>query len=134
MSAVDNIAKQQLRRDLPRFKPGDTIRIHVKIKEGDKERLQPFEGVVIGRRGRSIQETFTVRRVSFGIGVERIFPFHSPAIERIEIVRSGKVRRAKLYYLRLAKGKRTRRIKEAKKSAEAESKGVEGKAEAPSEG
>lgn len=134
MPAVDNIAKQQLRRDLPRFKPGDTIRIHVKIKEGDKERLQPFEGVVIGRRGRSIQETFTVRRVSFGIGVERIFPFHSPAIERIEIVRSGKVRRAKLYYLRAAKGKRARRIKEAERSAEAESKGVEGKAETPSEG
>jgi len=113
MSAVDELAKQQLRDDLPPFKPGDTVRVHVKIKEGDKERLQPFEGVVIARRGHAVQETFTVRKVSFGIGVERIFPLHSPAIERIEILRGGKVRRAKLYYLRAAKGKRARRIKEA---------------------
>jgi len=129
MSAVDNIAKQQLRRDLAHFKPGDTLRVHVKIKEGDKERLQPFEGVVIARRGRAIQETFTVRKVSFGIGVERIFPLHSPVIDRIEIVRSGKVRRAKLYYLRAAKGKRARRIKEAERPAEVESRGIEGKVE-----
>lgn len=112
MSAVDKVAASQLRAKLPPFKPGDTVRVFVRIKEGDKERTQPFEGIVIGRRGRSVQETFTVRKVSFGIGVERIFPVHSPTIERIEILRPGKVRRAKLYYLRGATGKRAHRIKE----------------------
>ncbi|MFQ5927454.1 MAG: 50S ribosomal protein L19 [Terriglobia bacterium] len=113
MSAIDKVVAAQLRRDLPPFKPGDSVRIHVKIREGDKERIQPFEGIVIGRRGRSVTQTFTVRKVSFGIGVERICPFHSPVIARIEILRSGKVRRAKLYYLRGATGKRAHRITEA---------------------
>jgi large subunit ribosomal protein L19 len=92
------------------------VRVHVRITEGDKSRVQPFEGVVIGRRGRSVQETFTVRKVSFGIGVERIFPLHSPSIESIELLRSGKVRRAKLYYLREKKGKKASRIKEAERT------------------
>ncbi|HXE74429.1 MAG TPA: 50S ribosomal protein L19 [Candidatus Xenobia bacterium] len=115
MAALDKVTGAQL-RDWPAFRPGDTIRVHVRIREGDKTRVQPFEGVVIGRRGRGIQETFTVRKVSFGIGVERIFPAHSPAIERIDLVRSGKVRRAKLYYLREKKGKKASRIKEAERA------------------
>ena len=119
MSAVDKVTHAQL-RDRPAFRPGDTIRVHVRIREGDKTRVQPFEGVVIGRRGRGIQETFTVRKVSFGIGVERIFPAHSPAIERIDVLRSGKVRRAKLYYLREKKGKKASRIKEAERPVAAE--------------
>ena len=113
MSAVEKIARAHLRSNLPAFRPGDTVRVHVKIKEGDKTRVQPFEGVVIGRRGRDVQETFTVRKVSFGIGVERIFPLHSPLIESVETLRAGRVRRAKLYYLRGKKGKKATRIKEA---------------------
>lgn len=113
MRAMEKVTRAQLRSPLPRFEPGDTVRVHVKIKEGDKTRVQPFEGVVIGRRGRDIQETFTVRKVSFGIGVERIFPLHSPLIQNIEVVRQGHVRRAKLYYLRGKTGKKARRIKEA---------------------
>ena len=113
MSVVEKIARAQLRSDLPAFKPGDTVRVSVKIREGDKTRVQPFEGVVIGRRGKNIHETFTVRKLSFGIGVERIFPVHSPVIQKIEILRSGRVRRAKLYYLRGKKGKKATRIKEA---------------------
>ncbi len=113
MSVVEKVRAAQLRRDLPGFRPGDSVRVHVKIKEGDKTRVQPFEGVVIGRRGRAIQETFTVRKVSFGIGVERIFPLHSPVIESIEVLRAGRVRRAKLYYLREKVGKKAARIKEA---------------------
>ncbi len=124
-SAVDKVVESLRRRDLPPFKPGDTVRVHVRIKEGDKERIQPFEGTVIGRRGRLIQETFTVRKVSFGIGVERIFPVHSPVIERIEILRPGRVRRAKLYYLRQTTGKKAHRIKEGE--------AVETPAEAPAE-
>jgi large subunit ribosomal protein L19 len=116
MSAVEKVASAQLRKSAPAFRPGDTVRVHVRITEGDKSRVQPFEGVVIGRRGRSIQETFTVRKVSFGIGVERIFPLHSPAIESIELLRSGKVRRAKLYYLREKKGKKASRIKESERT------------------
>lgn len=111
MSAVEKVAQAQLRENLPQFHPGDTLRVHVKIKEGDKERVQPFEGVVIARRGRGIQKTFTLRRVSFGIGVERIFPLHSPTLQNIEVIRSGKVRRAKLYYLRKRVGK-ARKIRE----------------------
>jgi len=120
MSAVEKIARAHLHANLPAFRPGDTVRVHVKIKEGDKARVQPFEGVVIGRRGRDVQETFTVRKVSFGIGVERIFALHSPLIESVEILRSGRVRRAKLYYLRGKKGKKATRIKEAFASVEAE--------------
>ena len=125
MSAIDKVKRAHLRRDLPGFRPGDTVRVHVKIKEGDKTRVQPFEGVVVGRRGKDIEETFTVRKVSFGIGVERIFPVHSPAIESIELLRPGHVRRAKLYYLREKEGKKAMRIKEA------ESRGVQTQAEAP---
>ncbi|MDA2912499.1 50S ribosomal protein L19 [Acidobacteriia bacterium AH_259_A11_L15] len=116
MSAVEKIARAQLRQ-LPAFGPGDTVRVHVKIKEGDKTRVQPFDGVVIGRRGKDIQETFTVRKVSFGVGVERIFPVHSPVIESINVLRAGRVRRAKLYYLRGKKGKKASRIKEASSKA-----------------
>jgi large subunit ribosomal protein L19 len=98
----------QRRTDIPDFSPGDTVRVHVRIKEGDKERIQVFEGVVIARKHGGLRETFTVRKISFGVGVERIFPLHSPVIERIEVVRRGDVRRAKLYYLRKLKGKAAR--------------------------
>jgi large subunit ribosomal protein L19 len=104
------VQESQLRKDLAVFRPGDTIRVNVRLKEGegDKERIQPFEGVVMSRRGELLGETFTVRRVSFGIGVERIFPVHSPMISSIEVVRQGRVRRAKLNYLRGRKGKAAR--------------------------
>ena len=107
---LEKVQGGQVRQDVPAFRPGDTIRIHVRLKEaeGDKERIQPFEGVVISKRGRLSGATFTVRRVSFGIGVERIFPINSPMISSIEMVRPGKVRRARLYYLRGLKGKAAR--------------------------
>lgn len=108
---VREIQKEQMRQDLPEFRPGDTVRVHVKVVEGQRERIQVFEGVVIARRGSGLNETFTVRKVSYGVGVERIFPVHSPKIEKIEVVRRGKVRRAKLYYLRERVGKAAR-IKE----------------------
>jgi len=108
---IDMLEKEQMRTDIPDFGPGDTVRVHVKIKEGDKERIQVFEGVVIRKRKGNIGATFTVRKVSYGIGVERIFPLHSPAIEKIEVIRRGKVRRSRLYYLRGLKGKAAR-IKE----------------------
>ena len=100
--------KKNARTDLPSFRPGDTVRVHVKIKEGDKERLQAFEGTVIARKNTGMGETVTVRKVSFGQGVERIFPLHARIIDRIDVVRTGKVRRAKLYYLRALKGKAAR--------------------------
>src|ERR1700736_6011059 len=105
-----SVQEAQLRKDLPVFRPGDTIRVNVRLKEGegDKERIQPFEGVVMSRRGELSGESFTVRRVSFGVGVERIFPVHSPMIGSIELVRQGRVRRAKLNYLRARKGKAAR--------------------------
>ena len=109
LRAVDN---SQIRTDLPRFRPGDTVRVHVKIKEGDKYRIQVFEGVVIVQKNNGISSTFTVRKVSFGYGIERIFPLHSPIIEKLEVVKSGKVRRARLYYLRGRRGKAAR-LKEA---------------------
>jgi large subunit ribosomal protein L19 len=96
------------RAEVPRFRPGDTIRVHVKIKEGDKERLQAFEGTVIARKNTGLGESITVRKVSFGHGVERIFPIHAPVIDHIDVVRTGRVRRAKLYYLRGLKGKAAR--------------------------
>lgn len=108
---IDEITKEQLRTDLPAFRPGDTVRVHVKVVEGNRERVQLFEGVVIKRRGGGISETFTVRKVSYGVGVERTFPLHSPKIVKLEVVRRGKVRRAKLYYLRNLRGKAAR-IKE----------------------
>lgn len=97
--------EEGFKKEVPRFNIGDRVRVHVKVIEGDKERIQPFEGVVISRKGSGIKETFIVRKISFGIGVERIFPVHSPTIEKIEVIRRGVVRRAKLYYLRGKKGK-----------------------------
>src|SRR5271169_5146457 len=107
---IRSVQQSQLRKNLPVFRPGDTIRVHVLLKEGeaDKERIQPFEGVVMSRRGELLGESFTVRRVSFGIGVERIFPVHSPMISSIEVLRQGRVRRAKLNYLRQRNGKAAR--------------------------
>ncbi|MBX7245241.1 MAG: 50S ribosomal protein L19 [Candidatus Sumerlaeaceae bacterium] len=98
----------QLKTDLPDYRPGDTVRVSVKIVEGDKERIQDFEGVVIRKKGSGITETVTVRRMSYGIGMERIFPIHSPKVDKIAVVRRGEVRRAKLYYLRALKGKKAR--------------------------
>jgi large subunit ribosomal protein L19 len=100
--------KEYMRGDIPPFRPGDTLRVTVRVREGDKERLQAFEGVCIARRGSGVSETFTVRKVSNGVGVERIFPVHSPTIGEITVVRRGQVRRAKLYYLRKASGKAAR--------------------------
>jgi len=115
MNAVNALEKNELRTDLPDFQVGDTVRVHVKIKEGDKERIQVFEGIIIARKNGDLRSTFTVRKTSFGQGVERIFPLHSPVIEKIEVVRRGKVRRAKLYYLRTLRGKAAR-IKEVRTS------------------
>ena len=105
--------KEYMRGDIPPFRPGDTLRVNVRVREGDKERLQAFEGVCIARRGSGVSETFTVRKISNGVGVERIFPVHSPMIGGITVVRRGQVRRAKLYYLRNASGK-SARIREKK--------------------
>ncbi|GHU83527.1 50S ribosomal protein L19 [Clostridia bacterium] len=102
---IRSLEREQLRQDVPVFHVGDTVRVFVKVVEGTRERLQAFEGVVIARRNGSVRETFTVRRVSYGIGVERTFPIHSPRVDRIEVIRRGKVRRAKLYYLRERSGK-----------------------------
>lgn len=113
MNAIDYLETEQMRDDIPKFKPGDTVKVYIKIVEGEKERIQPFEGVVIARRGGRLRETFTVRKVSYGIGVERVFPLHSPKIERIDVTRFGQVARAKLYYLRQRTGKAAR-IKEKK--------------------
>ena len=110
---IRNIEQQQKRSDLPAIAIGDTVRVYVKVVEGVRERLQAFEGTVIGRKHGGLRETFTVRRVSYGIGVERVFPLHSPRIDRVEIVRHGKVRRAKLYYLRDRVGK-SAKLKERK--------------------
>ena len=108
MKSITQIEKAHLRRDLPAFRSGDTLRVHVKIKEGDKERVQVFEGTVIGRRGSGTGATFTVRKISSGIGVERVFPTWSPNIDKVELVRTGNVRRSKLYYLRNLTGKSAR--------------------------
>jgi large subunit ribosomal protein L19 len=105
MSLMQTVEDKVLKKDLPAYSVGDTVKVHVLIKEGDKERVQIFQGEVIGKKGRGMSETFTVRKVSFGIGVERIFPRQSPWIKKVEVVRSGRVRRAKLYYLRGLKGK-----------------------------
>lgn len=108
---IADITKDQLRTDHPDFRPGDTVRVHAKVVEGNRERIQVFEGVVIKRQNGGINETFTVRKISYGVGVERTFPLHSPRIDKIEVTRRGKVRRAKLYYLRNLRGKAAR-IKE----------------------
>lgn len=105
---IEAVTKSQLRTDSPSFRPGDTLRVHVRIIEGTRERIQVFEGVVIKRRGGGVSETFTVRKISSGVGVERTFPLHTPKIEKIEVKRRGKVRRAKLYYLRSLRGKAAR--------------------------
>jgi large subunit ribosomal protein L19 len=111
MDVIESIEKEQMRLDIPDFKPGDTIRVHARIKEGEKERIQIFQGVVLRKRKGRTGATFTVRKVSYGIGVERIFPLHSPNLDKIEIVSRGKVRRGRLYYLRKLRGKAAR-IKE----------------------
>lgn len=105
---LNDITKDQLRTDIPEFKAGDSVKVHVRIVEGSRERIQIFEGVVIKRRGGGISETFTVRKISYGVGVERTFPVHSPKIDKIEVTRKGRVRRAKLYYLRKLRGKAAR--------------------------
>jgi len=111
MDVLQQIEKDQIRDDIPDVRPGDTVRVMVRVVEGEKERLQPFEGVCIARKGGGLRETMTIRRVSSGVGIERIFPLHSPSIAELKILRKGKVRRAKLYYLRGRRGKKAR-IKE----------------------
>jgi large subunit ribosomal protein L19 len=106
--SLEAIENRQMRGDIPDFQPGDTVRVHVRIREGDKERLQAFEGIVIARKHSGIRETITVRKTSFGVGVERIFPLHASVLDRIDVVRRGRVRRAKLYYLRGLRGKAAR--------------------------
>ena len=108
MDELRRIEEEQLRSDVPEFRPGDTVRVHVKVVEGNRERIQAYEGVVIARKHGGLRETFTVRRVTYGVGVERTFMLHSPRIDRIEVVRHGVVRRAKLYYLRGLSGKAAR--------------------------
>jgi large subunit ribosomal protein L19 len=108
MNKLIEIERPFLRTDLPDFRPGDTVKVYFRIKEGDKERIQPFEGVVIRKRGSGTGATFTVRKISYGVGVERTFPLHSPLIEKIEVLRRGKVRRARLYYLREKIGKKAK--------------------------
>jgi large subunit ribosomal protein L19 len=110
-TAIAEIEKAQVRADVPDFRPGDTLKVHVKVTEGNRSRIQVFQGFVIGRQGGGLRETFTVRKVSYGVGVERTFPVHSPSIDKIEVVTRGRVRRAKLYYLRDLRGKAAR-IKE----------------------
>jgi len=114
VNIIDTIEREQMREDLPDFGPGDTVRVHVRVVEGSRERVQVFEGVVIARNGSGASETFNVRKLSAGIGVERLFPLHSPKIDKIEVVRFGDIRRAKLYYLRGRVGKRAR-IRERKR-------------------
>ncbi len=111
MNRLDSVEKTQMKDNIPAFQPGDTVRVHVRIKEGNKERLQAFEGICIAIKHGGVRETVTVRKVSFGVGVERIFPLHATVIDHIDVVRRGKVRRAKLYYLRDLRGKAAR-IKE----------------------
>ncbi len=108
MDTIEMLEKEHIRADLPPFRAGDTVRVYSRIKEGDKERIQVFEGVVIRKRKGNTGATFTVRKVSYGVGVEKIFPFHSPRIDKIEVISKGKVRRARLYYLRKLKGKAAR--------------------------
>lgn len=105
MNLLDAVDAKSLRKDIPNFRPGDELKVHVRVIEGNKSRVQIFQGLVIARRGSGISETFTVRKISYGVGVERVFPVHAPVIEKIEVVRKGEVRRAKLYYLRELRGK-----------------------------
>lgn len=114
MNLLKVVEEGHYKEDIPQFKSGDTVKVHVKVVEGNRERIQVFEGIVIRRRGGGLGETFTVRRVSYGVGVERTFPLHSPKIEKIEVLRRGRVRRARLYYLRKLRGKAAR-IKDIRK-------------------
>ena len=116
MERIAAVAREGLKTDIPAFNPGDTLKVMVRVREGDKERLQAFEGLCMGRRGGGINETFRVRKVSAGVGVERVFPLHSPSLASIEVVRKGRVRRAKLYYLRHVSGKAAR-IREKRENA-----------------
>lgn len=111
MDLLTSVEQEQIKKDIPDFRPGDTVRVYTKVVEGGRERIQVFEGIVIARKGGGLRETFTVRKISYGVGVERIFPLNSPRIDRIEVVKKGKVRRAKLYYMRKLRGKAAR-IKE----------------------
>src|SRR5688572_5067221 len=115
MNRTDLVERPYLRDDLPDFRPGDTVKVHVRVVEGDRERVQVFEGIVIRRRGSQLSETFTVRKISFGVGVERTFPIHSPMIAKIEVVTRGAVRRSKLYYLRDRVGKKAK-VKEKRQA------------------
>lgn len=115
MQTLDALNAQTLKTDIPDFRPGDTVKVHVNIVEGNRSRIQVFQGVVIGRQGHGVGETFTVRKVSFQVGVERTFPVHSPVIDRIEVVTRGDVRRAKLYYIRKLRGKKAK-IREKRES------------------
>ena len=137
MNTTDLIEQSFLRTDLPAFRPGDTVKVHVRVVEGNRERVQVFQGVVIARSGGGIRETFTVRKISFGVGVERTFPVHSPSIAKLELVQRGRVRRAKLYYLRDLRGKkariRERRVDDAKLAA-MEAAAAEAAAEADAAG
>jgi len=116
MNKTDLVEKPRLREDIPLFRPGDTARVHVRVAEAGRERIQVFQGVVIRRQGGGLRETFTVRKISFGIGVERTFPLHSPTVSKIEVMTQGRVRRAKLYYLRELRGKKAR-IRELRETA-----------------
>lgn len=136
MKRIVQIEKKYLRDDFPEFRTGDTVRVHVKIKEGDKERIQVFQGDVISRRGGGMGSTFTVRKISSGIGVERVFPLHSPNISRLERVRAGQVRRKKLYYLRKLAGKSARikeQIKDSEKGSKASAAAVKAEPAKPAE-
>lgn len=121
MDLISTVEGKQMREKIPEFSPGDTVKVHVKIKEGDKERIQIFEGIVLQKRGKGASQTFTVRKTSSGVGVERIFPLHSPFVSDVEVVKRGKVRRAKLFYLRKMKGKAAK-IEEREKGEVAEEK------------
>src|SRR6187399_130501 len=122
MNIIDTIAKEQQKTDVTKFKVGDGVRVHTKVKEGDKERIQIFSGIVIGRKGTGINQTFTVRRISYGEGVERVFPVHSPRIAKIEVEQEGRVRRSKLYYLRDRKGKEAMYVKPKIRAASSKGK------------
>ena len=123
MNRLDRLQRSLMKKTVPSFEIGDTVRVHAKVVEGEKERIQVFEGVVIGRKGGQNTETFTVRKVSYGVGVERIFPLHSPTVTRVDVVRHGRVRRAKLYYLREKKGKMAK-VAEREFSSEPRARGA----------
>jgi large subunit ribosomal protein L19 len=129
MNKTDLVEKTRLRDDLPAFRPGDSVRVHVRVAEAGRERIQVFQGVVIRRQGGGLRETFTARKISFGVGVERTFPLHSPTIAKIEVATKGRVRRAKLYYLRERRGKKAR-IRERREPVATSTAAVEGGEEA----